>query len=185
MIVKGDIRSLFTFPLKDKVIGAVENPGFERYDKLSIPRQYGYFNAGVLLIDVVKWKEHQYGRKIMNFLLQNADTGILEASDQDAFNALLFDQWETLPISWNVQRQMFKDPKTYPEAADPAIIHYTSSWKPWDYLNDHPRRDEYFKYLQLTPWSDKRSTPKDFSPKNVAKKLLRRVGVKSFQKEYW
>ena len=185
VIVKGDIRSLYNCPLNNKVIGAVENPGFARYNQLDIPVEYGYFNAGVLLIDVIKWREHRYGRKIMRFLTENANSGILEAGDQDAFNALLYDQWETLPTRWNVQRQMFKDPQKYPEAADPAIIHYTSSWKPWDYLNDHPLKNEYFKYLNRTPWKDEPVTPKDLNAKNVAKKLLRRVGVKAFQKGYW
>lgn len=189
VIVKGDIRNLYTFPLNEKVVGAVENPGFERYDKLRIPPQYGYFNAGVLLIDVVRWKKQHYGRKIMDFLVQNADTDILEAGDQDAFNALLYDQWEALPNRWNLQRQMFKayrqNSRVYPETADPGIIHYTSSWKPWDFLNDHPLKGEYFKYLKLTPWKDERRVPKDLNPKNVVKKLARHLGVKSYQKEYW
>ena len=185
VIVKGDIRQLYNYPLNNKIIGAVENPGFDRYNQLDIPKKCGYFNAGVLLIDVVKWRQHQYEEKIMRFLTENASNGLLEAGDQDAFNALLYDQWTAVPTRWNVQRQMFKDPQTYPDAADPAIIHYTSSWKPWDYLNDHPLKDEYFRYLKRTPWKNERSVPKDRTAKNVAKKLLQHLGVKSFQKRYW
>lgn len=185
VIVKGDIRTLYNYPLNGKVIGAVENPGFERYNQLKIPVECGYFNAGVMLIDVVKWRQQQYGRKIMRFLTENADNGLLEAGDQDAFNALLYDQRERVPTCWNVQRQMFKDPKTYPEAANPAIVHYTSSRKPWDYLNDHPYKDEYFRYLKRTPWKNTRVIPRGFTAKNMTKKVLRSLGVAPYQKKYW
>jgi lipopolysaccharide biosynthesis glycosyltransferase len=185
VIVKGDIRLLYNYPLNEKVIGAVENPGFSRYDQLNIPVGCGYFNAGVLLIDVVKWRQHEYGRKIMRFLTENASNGLLEAGDQDAFNALLCDQWKPLPTKWNVQRQMFKDPQTYPGAANPAIVHYTSSRKPWDYLNDHPYKNEYFRYLKCTPWKNKRVIPKDFTAKNMTKKILRSLGVAPYQRKYW
>ena len=189
VIVMEDIRELYDISLSGKVIGAVENPGFDRYAQLGIPPEHGYFNAGILLIDVMGWKQHEASKKIMELLAGTSGAGPLKFGNQDSFNAILHDQWEPLPIKWNVQREMFKahrqDPQVYPEAAHPAIIHYTSSWKPWDYLNDHPFKDEYSKYLKLTPWKNERATPKDFTPKNVAKKLLRRAGVKSFQKEYW
>lgn len=189
VIVEDDIRELYNYPLNGKVSGAVENPGFDRYEQLNIPPQYGYFNAGIMLIDVVQWKQHQISKKIMDLLAGTSGGGALKFGNQDSFNAVLYDQWESLPIQWNVQREMFKahrkNPQMYPEAANPSIIHYTSSWKPWDYLNDHPLKEAYFKYLKRTPWKNDVTIPKDLTPKNVAKKLIRSVGVKSFQKEYW
>lgn len=189
VIVEEDIRELYNYPLEEKIIGAVENPGFDRYAQLGIPAEHGYFNAGILLIDVVGWKQYGASDKIMELLAGTSGAGHLKFGNQDSFNAILHDQWKPLPTKWNVQREMFKahrqDPQAYPEAARPAIIHYTSSWKPWDYLNDHPFRNKYFKYLKRTPWKNDRMTPKDRTPKNVAKRLLRGVGMKSFQKEYW
>lgn len=189
VIVKEDIRELYHYPLEGKVLGAVENPGFNRYEQLGIPPEHGYFNAGILLIDVAAWKKYGASEKIMELLRDTYGAGPLKFGNQDSFNVVLHDQWKSIPVCWNVQREMFKahqqNPQKYPEAACPAIIHYTSSWKPWDYLNDHPLKNEYFKYLKRTPWKNERVTPKDLNPKNVAKKLLRTVGVKSFQKEYW
>jgi lipopolysaccharide biosynthesis glycosyltransferase len=189
VIVEEDIRGLYNYSLDGKIIGAVENPEFDRYHQLNIPPEHGYFNAGILLIDVVGWKQYGASEKIMELLAGTSGAVPLKFGNQDSFNAVLHDQWKPLPVKWNVQREMFKahrkNPQAYPEAANPAIIHYTSSWKPWDYLNDHPFKDKYFKYLQRTPWKNDRVTPKDFTPKNVVKKLLRRAGVKSFQKEYW
>jgi lipopolysaccharide biosynthesis glycosyltransferase len=50
------------------------------------------------------------------------------------------------------------------------IIHFNGSSKPWSYFSDHPRRDEYEKYLQMTEWHD--YVPPDRTPLNMVRKGL-------------
>ncbi|MHA6249440.1 glycosyltransferase family 8 protein [Pontibacter sp. CAU 1760] len=187
LVVKDDIRELFEYDLAGKTVGAVENPEFNRYKELNIPEQYGYFNNGIMLIDVPKWKEKKISEKI--FYALDHFRSSFELANQDSFNVALHDEWEKLPLRWNVQRIMFqknrKDASACKEAENPAIIHYTSSKKPWDYLNNHPLRSEYYRYLKLSPWANTIFIPQDLTFKSVAKKLLRTAGIKQFQKDYW
>ena len=52
---------------------------------------------------------------------------------------------------------------------NPIILHYTNR-KPWDYDSQHPLRNEYFKYLDLTPWKGFRP---DLSLLNRIKRFFR------------
>ena len=41
------------------------------------------------------------------------------------------------------------------ELLHPVILHYTNK-KPWNYDSMHPLRNEYYTYLDMTPWKGKR-----------------------------
>ena len=56
---------------------------------------------------------------------------------------------------------------------DPFIIHYTNSSKPWDYMNDHPYKSEYWKYLAKTPFSS--YSPLDYNLVNMVKKNVSKL----------
>jgi lipopolysaccharide biosynthesis glycosyltransferase len=43
--------------------------------------------------------------------------------------------------------------------AGARIVHFNGASKPWSYFSRHPRRADYYKYLELTPWRD--FTPPD------------------------
>jgi lipopolysaccharide biosynthesis glycosyltransferase len=45
---------------------------------------------------------------------------------------------------------------------DPAIIHFTTEWKPWDYQNRHPYRDRFFEELDKTAWAGWRPEKPEF-----------------------
>jgi lipopolysaccharide biosynthesis glycosyltransferase len=36
---------------------------------------------------------------------------------------------------------------------NPAIIHYASPSKPWQFMNVHPLKREYWKYRQRSPYA--------------------------------
>ena len=42
------------------------------------------------------------------------------------------------------------------EVENPIIIHFVSAPKPWDYGCTHPYKQEYYKYLQMTPFANYR-----------------------------
>ena len=58
----------------------------------------------------------------------------------------------------------------------PAILHYTNK-KPWNYDSMHPLKQEYFKYLDMTPW---KGTIIDFQTRVITgfKRLLYITGIK-------
>jgi len=159
MIIQDDITKLWIIDISDNILAAVEDSGFENNDRLFMPNNTLYFNAGVLLINMDKWREADISAKAHNFIHEYPERLLL--ADQDALNSVICGRWQQLHPRWNQQTKMFRlrpEETTFSEQMltealrYPAIIHFTESSKPWHYMNEHPYRDEYFKVLQCTEW---------------------------------
>jgi lipopolysaccharide biosynthesis glycosyltransferase len=100
----------------------------------------GYFNTGVMLIDLRRWRDRQIGSRAEKYV----ESHHCRFWDQDALNAVLFDDWLELDPEWNVFH--------FDEVADPAwsplspaqavrwwrilqqrarVMHYVTAVKPW------------------------------------------------------
>lgn len=190
IIVCKDLLELWNIPIGNKVLGAIRESSFTEFDRLNIPASSQYFNAGILIINVVDWNSQDLTPKLFNFIKSNQSK--LTFWDQDALNANLYNQWVKLPPKWNLQSSFFETSRkkliaVYGEAElneainNPCIIHYTGSSKPWDYLNLHPLKKVYFNYLKKTIW--KNYTFKNvILKKRILKLLMRIIGVTRFQK---
>jgi lipopolysaccharide biosynthesis glycosyltransferase len=145
-VVLGEIADLAAHDLKGKSVGAVEDHvvaglhvrkllGRDPARPLRIPR---YFNAGVMLIDLVRWRRENVTDRLIALLRQG-----VAYYDQDNLNLLLRDDWTELPEPWN--RQILP-PDTTPAASsltarhgptraklleDAKIVHFMGSRKPW------------------------------------------------------
>lgn len=144
MIVKDDITNLWKADISKHELGAVQIPGWvDRYRELSIPPHMGYFNAGVLLLNLRKWRNHHTSDSVLRFIKNNPAK--LKYMDQDALNAVLKGKWLKLNPKWNFQVHRHRHQKF-----KPGIIHYTTNVKPW---NGNPRfKGEYAHYLRKTVW---------------------------------
>lgn len=192
LIIKRDILELWNTDMKGRMMGGIPDPNQDNVNntRLNIPLIHKYINAGVLLLNVKKWKEDNLTEKLTGYILSNYS--IIYFHDQDTLNKILHDDSFTLPVKWNLQTAVFDLPRkklieVYGEKElnealkDPCIIHYTGTSKPWDYLNLHPLRAAYFKYLKLTEWKDYKYTGVTFS-KRIQKLLMRIIGIQNFQK---
>lgn len=107
--------------------------------------------------------------------------------NQDLLNALLYKDKLFVPFRWNVQDTFYR--RTYSHKVKehsglkeallhPAILHYTNK-KPWNYDSMHPLKQEYFKYLDMTPWKGTRPII-DFQTRVITgfKRLLYITGIK-------
>lgn len=174
IVVKDDIAKLWEFDIGEQILGAVHDfAGAYRQKELEIPDEYSYFNAGVLLINLEAWRKSNLTSKLIRFIKRNPEK--LKFHDQDALNALLYNTVQYLPYRWNVQTPIFQqqidDSDLQQAIKSPAIIHYTTASKPWHITNTHYYKEEYYKYLKLTPF-------KDFRPlKEETERLI-------FTKEY-
>lgn len=153
LIIKDDISKLWRVNIPDHFLAAVENPGFKRYDIL-IPKGAKYFNSGVLVLNVKKWRENSISDEVLQYI-ENFPEKIIYW-DQDALNAVLYDKWLDLDPKWNQQTNFFtldfskNNPSMTPflDAVHfPSIIHYTGSSKPWHDKNNHPLKYQYFIYF--------------------------------------
>ena len=132
-LVLGDLRPLWEMDLGGQTIGAVTDhadpkihakaPGFEE-----IPHVSKYFNAGMLLIDLQKWRKQGISEKALTYLEHHPHSPF---SDQDALNVACCDRWAELESRWNFQNHFDHCILNMPQQMRPDIIHFISQVKPW------------------------------------------------------
>lgn len=155
-LILDDIQELYQQNLKGKTIGAVIDPGQTKaLERLGIDSADYYFNSGVMVIDVDQWNQHQITEKTIDYLKTNGDRIIYH--DQDALNAVLYENWHPFHPRWNMQSSLIFDKhpaptKEYDELykagrKDPAVVHFTGHDKPWNTLEGHPYQEMYMELL--------------------------------------
>ncbi|MFC5472185.1 glycosyltransferase family 8 protein [Cohnella suwonensis] len=166
IVVTGNIAEMWEMDLRGRAIGAVSDRGGAfRCKDLKIPEGV-YFNAGIYVMDLFKWRKESIRSKVMDYLARNTKELIFH--DQDALNAVLYDDWLELSAKWNVQPHMLQGRKGRDNVPSPAIIHYTGSCKPWHFEDTHPYKKEYYKYLKMTEW-------KSYKPELTLNRFIKRV----------
>ncbi len=182
LIVEQQLSKLFNYDIGRYPIAAVEDMWSgkdDNYERLGYDRKYGYFNSGVLLINLDMWREKSLSRVFINYLNSHDN---LKFIDQDILNGTLYDKWFHLPLRWNVQDGFLRcNPKIRKEKINdvieechrPAIIHFTGSRKPWNYDCLNPLKNRYFHYLDMNPWKGRRPMmPDNFKRKLMFDKIL-------------
>ncbi len=155
-LILDDVAELYQADLQGKTIGAVIDPGQTKaLERLGVDSEDYYFNSGVMVMDIKRWNEKGITEKTIDFLKNNSDRIIYH--DQDALNAVLYEDWAALHPRWNMQTSLIFDrhpaptkqyEKAYKEGnATPAIVHFTGHDKPWNTLEDHPYQEEYMDLL--------------------------------------
>lgn len=162
MIIREDLRDLWNTPLEGHIIGAVEDVGFHpRFQQMGVRSMNGkYFNSGMVLFDLNRWREEAIGEKVFEFIAQNAEK--LHFYDQDALNAILHDRWLPLHPRYNAQtglltkENIHPDPegeKRHEEARNrPAVIHFNGVHKPDHPDCEHPYVGQYRELREQTPF---------------------------------
>ena len=187
IVVVGSIAPLWRANLDGALMGAVNIPGSDQGVRLlGLTHEDGYFNAGVLLIDLQQWRAIRAETIVIDYIRQNADRIMY---DQDALNACFHACTKRLDYKWNVIRPFYRDPSELPlqpselekVRREAHIIHFNGGSKPWSYFCDHPRRDEYERYLLMTAWSD--YVPPDRTPLNVLRKGIS-AAIPTFLKDF-
>lgn len=166
IIVTGDLSRLWGIDLTDKAVAAVNNAVLSQTDpkRLCYPIEAGYFNAGVLLLNLDYWREKEVGRKCIDFLKSHHD--ILMFQDQDVLNAVLWNEKRFIPMTYNFLVYLLKDvyfnkipldiqKEILDTSKNPCIIHYASAVKPWSVVYYNlPYFKEWKFYKKLSLWSN-------------------------------
>lgn len=136
MMMLAPIEKLWTTDLKGKSLGAVpERWGafiatgrdFRNNRDLFDPAD-PYFNAGLLLIDMEKWRAARVADTIVDFTKK----GIMDRIyyDQDFLNILFRDDFYPLDAKWNVIGPDFAH-----EGLEVYNLHYVGRSKPWNLVS--------------------------------------------------
>ena len=132
-VVLGDIAKLYNANIHDNYVGAVTDGVvssanvFKRYTKevLGIEATR-YFNAGVLVMNLKKFREDDFYSQFRSLLLEYKFS---VAQDQDYLNVLCKDKVQYLSQTWNTM------PVSGEKTRMPALIHYNLTAKPWRYAS--------------------------------------------------
>ena len=88
-----------------------------------------YFSAGVLLIDVCKWRDENF-EMLFNDILAN-ERARIQWWDQCVLNIAFEDNWQRLPVWFNVSRDVRKQVRAEIVDAKCKFLHFDGGYKPW------------------------------------------------------
>lgn len=174
-IVRHSLTSLWEIDLSDYALAAVTDMSsgkIEYYNRLRYPMELGYFNSGVLLINLDWWRKKNAVSLFIRYITNYSKR--IKFQDQDVLNVVFSNQILSLPVTYNFQHGFLKKIPDYDywkyekeveEARkDPIIVHYTLG-KPWEKTipDNHPFTSTFTKYQRQTIWRnckkiDRRST---------------------------
>jgi len=183
ILIKGPLDELWAVDLEYHIIAAVIDPIVNDNkslrekigQKISLGPKSNYFNAGVLLIDLCRWRNARLGERALDFVLGYPD--LITYWDQCALNHALNGQFRELTKDWNFQTNHLRwsanrkcTSDTLHELDSAKIVHFVGCRKPWLYITNHPMKWLYWEYLRETEWHD--YCPPDRNGLNVLKKIL-------------
>lgn len=169
VIIRNSLETLWNTDIENYPVAAVFDQlldaDIETYKRLQYSPVAGYFNAGVILINLDYWRKTD----VVKSFLEYADSHyeVLEYNDQDVLNAVFHQQKLLLSPKYNFQNKLMYsipqyDCEKYGEEVtsamnDPVIVHFTGS-KPWDkYDRDpNPYNSTFYKYQDQTKWRGKK-----------------------------
>jgi lipopolysaccharide biosynthesis glycosyltransferase len=141
MLVLDDLANLWETPPDQHVLaGAVDAAvplcsaprGVKGWQALGIPPAAPYFNCGVLLIHLGRWREREVTRRAHQYLKTTREP--VDYLHQEALNAVLWDDWQLLPERWNLLASRAgrpHDPTASQAWRQPGIVHFAGRMKPW------------------------------------------------------
>lgn len=133
ILVLRNLRALWNTDLQGALVGAVIDD-VDAHLKVDsdqvkdVPRVASYFNAGVLLVDVDRWRRERVTEKAMRYLHAHPASPF---TDQDALNVACDGRWTPLDARWNFQYHRKVAWEFMPLADRPFVIHFVTRWKPW------------------------------------------------------
>ena len=130
-----------------------------------------YINAGMILINLKKWREDNLEKRLLDFI--DDYNGNVIHHDQGVINGVIKNK-KILPLKYNlmtsylmmsrediikfykVEDSFYSQEQIDKAIENPIYIHYTPGFttRPWVKGCKHPYVDLYWKYLKLTPWKD-------------------------------
>ncbi|MEQ1693368.1 MAG: glycosyltransferase family 8 protein [Gemmatimonas sp.] len=164
LVVTSDITRLWEEPMgnhvllaaPDEVVTTMSSPGgVTAFKSLGLLASTPYFNAGVMVLDLLAWKTERVRERALNYLHAHGDE--VYFWDQEALNVAAAGRWRALDARWNLNASVpvrSRNMSLYGSADAPWIVHYTGQLKPWTYSAPvDSLRQLYFHYLDMTPWS--------------------------------
>lgn len=140
VVALGSLRELWSTPLDDAFIAAAQDRDVAQTHvaKFGFQEGYRYFNSGILLLNLKKWREEAILERLLDVCMEIRE--LIEFPDQDVLNVYAArTSYQVLDTRWNCH------PKYYDEK-DTRVIHYMGDRR---YL---PHVDILFDYAAQSPF---------------------------------
>ena len=170
MIVNHSIKELWNINIDGYALAASLQIGYG-YEalRLGYPIEYGYFNAGMNVLNLDYFREHNVSQCLIDYISNNYNK--IKFHDQDALNGALYDKTLHVLPQWNMTSAVYvyqlekrgdrvdgrivndyhiEKQNAKEHMKDPFILHYVSKPKPWQHGCTHPLSSMYFKYALKT-----------------------------------
>lgn len=171
-LILGSFKDLWDVDIEDYALAGVKDVGPD-YVKTAVglSKDATYINAGVLLINLKKWREDNIEDAFIDFLkdydmeVYNNDQGILNGTLSDEI--LLVDPKFNLMspfleksykdvIKWNGLKNYYTENIINDALKSPVFLHFVHfiNGRPWFNNTNHPCKNLYKKYANETPFFD-------------------------------
>jgi len=158
----GDIGYLIDVDLSGHTVAAVYDPSAKhiiKTDELFCTNfaTLGYFNSGVMLINVDEWNKHNVTSKSMNILINDSKLNALTYYDQDAINVatcgtvLFIDNLYNYIIDLNYKYKCDDNLAHRPA----SLFHFVGLTKPWhEWARFYDECEPFRVAKNSSPWRD-------------------------------
>lgn len=174
ILILKSIKELCDFDLGRYTLGMVEDFIGTWYKTIvKIPEEEAYYNAGVMLVDQKRWREKKLTGKILNQYKKTGKNYWL--ADQDILNICCRKDVKRLDIKYDLfsqfydgvrftrfiygtRKAFYTNSRIRRALKDPTMVHCMNGWygRPWEEPNEHPMKENWAKYLNMTPFKDER-----------------------------
>jgi lipopolysaccharide biosynthesis glycosyltransferase len=144
-IILGSLRELFEMDLENAIAAVGPNPSSALLH-LGIGDDE-YFNAGVMLIDMTRWRAEDVEHKLLDALKRHAAD--IRFMDQCVLNIVLRGQVVFFDRKYNYIYDNYLRRTDY---HTPVLVHYAGGIKPWARPYSHPWGGAYIEIAAMTPW---------------------------------
>jgi len=99
-IVVEPLENLWNIDLEGHpVAGAPDDAGFHQARRLQLSADHRYFNAGVMVFDVARFRAMDIAADVLSAFRRKGPD--IVSQDQDLLNILFENDTKSLPLSWN------------------------------------------------------------------------------------
>ncbi len=206
ILCAGSLKDLFDTDLSNKACGMVLDMDYgdiNKYNRLGFDFIEKYYNAGVILLNLDYWREHNLTQQLLDFVCTHPNKCLLH--DQDAINAVLHGKIRRLQFKYDLQNIFFQTPlwadenanevfedekvekRYWPEILEdlksPVLIHFTGPYKPWHKECNIPFTNLWRKFNSSAQKCHMKVGPKPKSFKQAVKFVLLKLAVKTKMKK--
>lgn len=165
LLVLDSLKGLWNTNLDGYALAAVPDPfnnKVDHYNTLKYPMELGYFNAGVLLVNLKYWRENNVLPDFLKLIKKHPER--LVSHDQDVLNYIFRNKKLVLPLKYNMMPEYLYRKEcrgmlwTFNNEIEegqknPVIVHFTFVPKPWFKDCQNPYRKVFLEYRDKTVWA--------------------------------